>query len=213
MEHLPEFRQVLYAHPLKRPSQGCISVAEAFWIYYLVQSLEPEVVIESGTFEGYSLYFLRCAASEAKVLGFDPFQSPKLMLDEVQYHACDWTQHSFDNLPGDRTLAFFDDHQHQGKRLRQAAQRGIRHLLFHDNYLTPFQSHVPVRFCNLLGLVRHCYVFDRLRCDPIFVSTDHNPQNYRWLTYIELETALPAWRRWLRRLRYNANMANPYKVC
>lgn len=210
--HLSEFKQVLSAHPLKRPTQGCISVTEAFWVYYLIEALRPEVVIESGSLEGYSLHFLERAAPQARIYSFDPFVRPKAMPERVQYHACDWTQYDLENLPGNHTVAFFDDHLHQGKRLHQALRRRIRHLLFHDNYVTPFQSHVPVRYCNLLGLARYCYTFDRLQCDPIFVSTGHNPQGYRWLTYVELETELSAWGRWYRRFRYDAHKTNPYKL-
>lgn len=209
---MSEFQQVLSAHPLKQPSPGCISVTEAFWLYYLVKSIQPKVIIESGTFEGYSLYFFRCAAPHAKIFSFDPFVSPKVTLDGVKYIACDWMQYNFNNLPGKHTIVFFDDHLNHGRRLNQALRHEIRHLLFHDNYGTPFQSHVPIRYCNLLGLARHYYIFDRLRCDPIFVSTDHNPQAFRWLTYIELETELSALRRLFRPLRYNIHLKNPYKI-
>ena len=209
-EHLAEFKQVFAAHPLAKPKTGCISACEAFWLYYLVQAIEPAAVIESGTFEGFSLYFLRRAAPEAEIHAFDPFIKPKHVPDGVRHHRCDWTRYRFNGLPAEQTLAFFDDHVNQGHRLVQALRRGIRHTIFHDNYLTPVQSHVPVRYSELLGRARHCYVFDRLRHDPLFTDTTNNPQAYRWLTYVELETERGALGRWFRRLRCKLRTKNPY---
>ena len=60
-QNLPEFKEIFHLHLLKKFSFGCISVGEAFWLYYLVKAINPKIVIESGTYEGYSLYFLRRA--------------------------------------------------------------------------------------------------------------------------------------------------------
>lgn len=184
-QHLPEFKRVLKDHPIQSPWGGCFSIAEAFWTYYLIQALQPKVVIESGSLEGFSLYFLLRAAPQAKAYAFDPHYSPKAV-GEFQYHDCDWTEYVFDNLPGQHTFVFFDDHIHTGMRMRQAKERGVRHLLFHDNYLKAGQSHMSPRYWGVKDLALFQYIFPRLRCDPIFTSTQYNPQNYRWLTYIEL---------------------------
>jgi hypothetical protein len=212
-ELLPEFKRVVGEHPLRTPSRGCVSITEAFWLYALTRSLKPRVIIESGTFEGYSIFFLWSAApSDARVISFDPFTKPKFRLPGVEYYAMDWTEHNWSSLPGDQTLIFFDDHLHQGRRLWQAYRQDIRHLVFHDNYVTPVQSHIPIRYVNLLGLVKHYYIFDRLRSDPIFCDTSANPQAYRWLTYVELEDRIPIWRLLLRRWRYWSHVKNPYKI-
>lgn len=187
-QYLPEFKQVLEAHPLQAPGGGCISIAEAFWSYYLVQALQPKVIIESGSLEGFSLYFLLRAAPQAEAHAFDPYYSPKAV-GEFQYHDCDWIEYTFDNLPGQHTFVFFDDHIHAGMRMQQAKERGVRHLLFHDNYLKAehcLQSHMTLRYWGVKDLASFQYIFPRLRCDPIFTSTQNNPQNYRWLTYVEL---------------------------
>jgi len=210
---LPKFREVLAEHPLREPRSGCCSVAEAYWLYALVRSLDLKVIVESGTFEGYSLYFLRrAAASDSRVVSFDPYVKPSFELSGVDYFATDWTDHDWTALPGERALIFFDDHLHHGRRLWQAHRHGVRHLVFHDNYVTSVQSHVPVRFVNLLGLARVCFTFPRLRCDPIFRDQSINPQTYRWLTYVELNTQASACQVLWRRLRYSVHMKNPYKV-
>lgn len=210
-ETLPQFKRVLEQHPIRDPSPGCISVAEAFWLHGLVRSLKPELVIESGTYEGYSLFFIWQAAHEyARILSFDPKHEPTSKLKGVEYFTSDWMDIKVRPEIGSRTMIFFDDHINQGIRLKQASDQGFRHVVFHDNYITPYQSHLPIRFYDLLGLVRVSYIFDRIRSDPIFLDGTWNPQNYRWLTYLELEPRKAAWKRWLRRWRYLLSRRNPY---
>lgn len=204
---LAEFKQVLADHPLQHPSPGCLSVPEAFWLYFLVQAITPEIVVESGSFEGYSLHFLRQAAPvHARVYAFDPFVRPKIPLDGIEYYACDWTRQAIPDLAGSCVLIFFDDHVHQGRRFGEVLRRGIQHVVFHDNYVTSIQSHVPIRFCDLVGRARICFTFENLRSDPVFTDTSRNPQNYRWLTYLEAETGRPVWARLWRRLRYTTSL-------
>jgi len=182
--NLPEFKTIVAAHPLKNPKGGHCSMTEAFWLYHLCKSLQPQLVIESGSLQGYSLYFLR-AAAPGRVLSFDPYRKPIIPLDGIEYSACDWTEHDFGDVP-DCTLAFFDDHIHQGDRVRQCKQRGVRHAIFHDNYLRPDQSHIPLRYANLLGLIQRQFIFPRIRSDKIFIDRSVNSQGYRWLTYVEI---------------------------
>jgi hypothetical protein len=212
VELLPEFKNVLQEHPLENPSSGCLSVTEAFWLYALAKSIAPDFLIESGTMEGYSLYFLwRAAAEQAKIFSFDP-SPPKVRYPGVEYNQCDWTEKTFGLSNAKKSLIFFDDHIHQGKRLKEAVARGIKHVVFHDNYATSLQSHVPIRWCNLQGLATHCYTFDRLRGDPIFTDRSRNPQGYRWLTYVGVAPQTDIMTRTWRRIRYSMQRSNPYHV-
>lgn len=211
-KNLPEFKAVFSGMP-KRKYSGAISRCEAFWLYFLTKALRPKVVIESGTWRGFSLYFLWKAAPEARIISFDPYQEPFYRHEGVEYVRFDWTEPDakLGELPGKETLIFFDDHKHQGLRLRQALTRGVRHVVFHDNYVSMTGSHVPIRFCDLRGLARYCYVFDRLRCDPIFTEAERWELGYRWLTYVELETEVGFSDRLLQRWMVNAEMNNPLR--
>ena len=210
-ELLPEFKAVLSEHPLDVPGEGCCSVSEAFWLYALTKSLEPEIAVESGTFEGYSSHFL-CAAmpSGSTVYGFDPGCRPKYRLPSVHYCRQDWTTLGKETFLGRRCLVFFDDHLNHRRRLHEAYARGIRHALFHDNYLTASQSHIPIRFVNMLGMARRSFTFENMRNDAIFTDTSRNPQAFRWLTYVELETPALLWRRLWRLYRMACAARNPY---
>lgn len=184
--NLPMFKRVVANHPLENPKLGHCSVDECFWLYHMCRSLAPQLIIESGSLEGYSLYFLKAAAHpDARVLSFDPYRKPTISLDGIEYYPYDWTEHDFGDLPF-CTLVFFDDHTHQGNRVRQCNWRGIQHAIFHDNYLRPNQSHIPLRYANLLGLVVRQFIFPRIRSDNIFVDQTANSQSYRWLTYVEV---------------------------
>lgn len=183
--NLSEFKQVLNDHPIQIPWGGAFSTTEAFWTYFLVKALKPDMVIESGSYEGYSIYFLLRAAPQAEAHSFDPYNTPKKVGD-FQYHAYDWTEYIFERSLT-KAFVFFDDHVHQGNRLKQTKERGIPYALFHDNFLNAIQGHVPLRFCGVEGLAKFQYIFPRLRCDPIFNSTKAQPQYYSWLTFVELE--------------------------
>ena len=182
--NLLEFKQILEDHPIQIPWGGAFSTAEAFWTYFLVKSLQPDVVIESGSYEGFSIYFLLRAAPNAEIHSFDPDNELKRVGD-FQYHAYDWTEHTFDRSL-ENAFVFFDDHIHQGDRLRQAKERDIRHALFHDNFTSLARDHVPLRFCGVEGLAKFQFIFPRLSCDPIFDTTKARPQYYGWLTYCEV---------------------------
>ena len=182
-DRMPEFKRVLESHPLKDPIGG-ISVCEAFWLYNLVKDISPGLVIESGTLYGYSLWFLH-EAIEPKPLrlySFDPGYEPKYKLGDVIYLKKDWT--AFENVP-ENTFVFFDDHQDQGQRLNEALQRGVRDIVFHDNYLSLKHSHRPIRYCALPDRVEFSFTFPVLWNDPIF-EPGVNAQTYRWLTWLRL---------------------------
>ena len=188
---LPEFKEVLATHPLDEPMDGHCSVGEAFWLYWLVKSLEPRVVIESGSLEGYSLWFLRQAAPETtRVLAFDPYHEPAIPMDGIEFYPVDWMESDLRGLPGQETLAFFDDHFNQRVRVEQCVWRRIRHTAFHDNYTRPDQSHLSLRYAGLADLLRCQFVFPDLRCDPIFTDHETNRQAYRWLTYCEIDVGV-----------------------
>lgn len=181
--HLEEFKGVLADHPVK-DNTGGISVCEAFWLYCLVKDLQPEMIVESGTLHGFSLYFLWKAAPSSEIHSFDPGCKPEIKLRDVEYHSCDWMDY-FNSQPPRDSLVFFDDHQDQGERFEEACEHGVDHAVFHDNYLTLGHSHRPLRFCCLEHDVELCYTFECLRGDPIFTDVSVNSQTYRWLTWVQ----------------------------
>lgn len=179
-----EFNEVLRAHPLKDRT-GAISVGEAFWLYCLARDVEPNVVVESGTMFGWSAYFLRHAVkTDVDIHSFDPDERDPINCSF--HHKYDWSKTAFAYpLP---SFVFFDDHQHQGDRLQQAIDRNVRDVVFHDNYLAPDHSHVPIRFCELpADKVELCFTFPPMpECVLAGEFGDLNTP-YRWLTWLRLK--------------------------
>ena len=179
-----EFYEVLEDNPVKdRSSSICNS--DAFWLYWLAKDLKPEVIIESGTYRGFSLWLLK-QATGVQAFSFDPARRPDYQLLGHRHFYSDISRHLpmlADNCEGKKALAFFDDHQDHEVRLHQAQLIGVRHVVFHDNYLTPYHSHLPVRFVNLVGLADLYFEFPPLleHHDPMFAGGKR-----RWLAYVRL---------------------------
>lgn len=184
---LEEFRAVYGAHPLNDgPNDGAISVSEAFWLYWIVKEMQPGLIVESGTLRGWSAYFLRMAAPKETVVHcFDPYHAPELAMDGLRYHACDWGEVDL-GTPPQEAVVFFDDHRSHALRLRQAFKRGFPYALFHDNHVTTGHDVWPLRFTGVGNMARLCFTFPRLGGDEIFTDRTYNPQNYRWLTFVEI---------------------------
>ena len=181
---LAEFKEVLARH--EGEAIGGVSVCEAFWLYCLIKAIRPVQIIESGTFYGYSMHFIRSAASPScRVISFDPDMSHAPWLEDVEYHEKDWLEVEGINLgKGSGTLIFFDDHIDQGRRLHEAVSMDQEHIIFHDNYLSDQHSHRSIRFCDMADAWFY-YTLPALYSDPIFTDTDKNAQTYRWLSYVQ----------------------------
>lgn len=103
-------------------------------IFALASLLQPKVVIESGVFRGQTTWVLRQACPSASIFCFDVDLSNLVYKDrEAIYSEADWAEFDLSSLPTADTLAFFDDHIDQGRRVLEAKQRGIKQLLFDDN--------------------------------------------------------------------------------
>jgi len=183
---LDEFRQVLEDNPVKdRTSSICNS--DAFWLYWLAHDISPTAIIESGTYHGFSLGLLHAAARNAQIFSFDPARNPEHKFSRhFGHYRSDMGEHLQmlgRMCDGKRALAFFDDHKSHETRLHQAQLIGVQHVVFHDNYLTPYHSHLPIRFVNLVELADLCFEFPPLleHHDLMFAGGKR-----RWLTYIRL---------------------------
>ena len=104
---------------------GGFSAAVLLWT--LGKAISPEMVVESGVFRGFTTWVLRQACPDAQQYAFDiSFAERKRVEAGVKYHETDWV-----NIPvvadsSTRSLAYFDDHVDQWRRIREAAERGFR---------------------------------------------------------------------------------------
>jgi hypothetical protein len=105
-------------------------------LWSMIKCFEPAEIIESGVFRGFTTWVLRGAAPSTPILSFDvSFAELQWRDGQTQYHQADWATVVPENLTGDvRKLAFFDDHQSQWRRIREAASRGVEFVVFDDSY-------------------------------------------------------------------------------
>jgi len=182
--HLPGFQEALSGIPLA-PGPGSMSTAEAFWLFRLLSELRPSAVVDSGSATGWSAFVAASAVPEAEIYLFDPYRQPTLMPPSAHYVDKDWTTHRR-RFPRD-TVALFDDHVNQRRRVLQARRAGLTNVLFHDVYRDLTKSTVSLTFADLVGLVERSHTFEPLwYADPMFTDTSTNPQMYRWLTWLLL---------------------------
>ncbi len=183
-ENIDEFVEVVNRFP-GDTAKGGISNIEAFWLFFMVRSIKPRQIIESGTFYGYSLHFLvEAAPAGTPIFSFDIDQSKAPAFPFVRQIETDWSIYPDELLDGDGTLIFFDDHIDQDVRLDEARRMGQQHIFFHDNDPGDWFSHRAIRFCGL-GDAHFSCEMPNSRRHPIFTDTTKNAQTYRNLTYIE----------------------------
>ena len=117
----------------------------AFYLYYWVHEIEPKLIVESGTWRGFSTWVMRQAAPEAKIISLDPIFALGYCLDSTKIGPVYWPAEldrmgtdfsccgfEFMNKPAP-ALVLFDDHQNKIHRLQQAIQKGFQHVIFDDN--------------------------------------------------------------------------------
>jgi hypothetical protein len=97
----------------------------------------PQLIVESGTFKGFSAWVFRQACPDAELHCFDLSFAELAWRDAtIRYHKHDWMDRGNPNftLPSTaQSLCFFDDHVSQAQRIIEAHERGFKRLIFDDN--------------------------------------------------------------------------------
>jgi len=127
-----DFFRLLKSNPARNYQSGSTSDRQNLWLHLLTTQLEPETVVESGVFVGKSLYTLREAAPDASLHAFDiDLGGLKFQDESISYHEYDWSESDV-NCDNQLGLCHFDDHINNGRRIREAYERGFKHLVFDD---------------------------------------------------------------------------------
>ncbi|GEP05247.1 hypothetical protein [Methylobacterium oxalidis] len=117
-----------------RQRRGGSGFNGALQLYVAMRALAPRHVIESGVFRGLTTWVIRQACPDAAILCFDPDLSGLQYRDAAaRYASGDWSAADLRDIDPAATVAFFDDHVSQGRRVIEARERGITRLLFDDD--------------------------------------------------------------------------------
>ncbi|XP_074312515.1 uncharacterized protein LOC141648005 [Silene latifolia] len=159
---LEEFIPLYENRPIKNNMFG-MGFDHSFGLWFIARWLKPDIMIESGAFKGHSTWVLRQAMPNARIISVTPRHPEKYLKkgpayvdqnctyfagkDFVDFGNIDWKSVLKKHGVTDQSqvLVFFDDHQSELKRLRQALEAGFRHIVFEDNYDTGTGDHYSLR--------------------------------------------------------------------
>ncbi|GMY34319.1 hypothetical protein FCV25MIE_29561 [Fagus crenata] len=159
---LEEFVPIYETRPIKNNMYG-MGFDHSFGLWFIARWLKPDLMIESGAFKGHSTWVLRQAMPDMPILSLSPRHPEKYLKkgpayvdgnctyfagkDFVDFGSVDWgsvmKKRGITDLS--RVLIFFDDHQNELKRIKQALKAGFQHLVFEDNYDTGTGDHYSLR--------------------------------------------------------------------
>ncbi|KAJ8452081.1 hypothetical protein Cgig2_016662 [Carnegiea gigantea] len=159
---LEEFIPIYETRPIKNNMYG-MGFDHSFGLWFIARWLKPDLMIESGAFKGHSTWVLRQAMPDTRIISVTPRHPEKYLRkgpayvdqnctyfagkDFIDFGNVDWksvmSKHGVTDLT--RVLVFFDDHQSELKRLKQALKAGFRHIVFEDNYDTGTGDHYSLR--------------------------------------------------------------------
>jgi len=139
-EIIDEFVDIYEKRPIKNNPYGTES-PHLFYLYYIIKTLKPKFIIESGVYQGLSTWIIEKAAPNASIISIDiDWTNLKYKSDKVNYTSIDFNDINWLEMLGhencSNTLAFIDDHQDNYKRLMHAHKNKIEHMIFEDNYPT-----------------------------------------------------------------------------
>ncbi|KAJ4953142.1 hypothetical protein NE237_029974 [Protea cynaroides] len=162
LKGLEEFVPIYESRPIKNNMYG-MGFDHSFGLWFITRWLKPDLMIESGAFKGHSTWVLRQGMPDKPIVSLTPRHPEKYLKkgpayvdgnctyfagkDFVDFRSVDWgkvmKKHGITDV--NQVLIFFDDHQNELKRLKQALKAGFRHLIFEDNYDTGTGDHYSFR--------------------------------------------------------------------
>lgn len=167
---LKEFVELYKQRPIEN-NRGGMKSPHLFPTWFLIKRMQPESIIESGTFKGQGTFFMEQAAPKSKIFSIEPLpEQIKWKSGFVSYSEPDFADWHWD-LTG-QTLIHFDDHQNALHRIKQMKARGFKYAMFEDNYPTWKGDCYSLKKCFEKGGVDASYLKQNLKVyyefPPIF---------------------------------------------
>jgi hypothetical protein len=131
---IPEFSELYARRPIDN-NEGGMKSAHMLASWYIVKTMKPKYIIESGVWKGLGTWLFENASPTTKIVSIDPapqfreYTSPNAHYTTTDFLDADWSA-----FPKDETLLFFDDHQNFLTRLQKAHEIGFKYVIDEDNY-------------------------------------------------------------------------------
>jgi hypothetical protein len=133
-------------------NDGGMKINDMFSFYFLLKTLNPTTVIESGCWNGLSTKLIRkTLGDECNILCIDPITSKDFKDTNTKTiyltgeNFVDFNNLDVNNIQKNNTLCFFDDHQNSAQRVLQCIQKGFTHIFLNDNYPVNAGSHFSIQ--------------------------------------------------------------------
>jgi hypothetical protein len=152
-DDLDEFLQTGYFSEMNTNGGG-MNIPDMFSFWFFLKTMMPEVVIESGVYNGWSTKLIRkTLGPHVKIICLDPREIPESGFTDDNTNTIYYTGKKFidfadydtSSLNKETLLCFFDDHQNAAQRLLSCMQKKILHTFFNDNYPVGCGSHYSVQ--------------------------------------------------------------------
>jgi hypothetical protein len=138
-KYVQDFLVLNENRPIKN-NDGGMKAPHMFWVYFVLKTLNPKIIIESGVWYGQSSWLIEKVCPNSKIISIEPALNRILYKsNKIDYRTKDFNEHDWTAELGDEcknTVAFIDDHQNNYLRLKHAQKHNIPHIIFEDNYPT-----------------------------------------------------------------------------
>ena len=132
-EKIDEFAEIYADRPVE-DNRGGMKAPHMFALWFMVERLSPDLIVESGVWKGQSTWLLEKACPRATLVSIDlDLGNREYVSSRAIYDDRDFSEHDWSGIT-DRSLVFFDDHQNAYKRVQQCKWFGFKHMIFEDNY-------------------------------------------------------------------------------
>ena len=114
---------------------GGMKAPHAFASWFMLKSLQPRTIIESGVWKGQGTWLFEQACPDARIISLDVnFSNLEYRSPNADYVQSDFSLVDFLDTDKRSAICFFDDHQDQFQRLLQMRWKGFATAIFEDNY-------------------------------------------------------------------------------
>lgn len=131
---LEEFA-ALYAQRPIRDNPAGMKAPHLFASWFVLKTLRPKAIVESGVYQGLGTWFFERACPEAELHCIDvDLGQLRYRSERARYYDRDFATWDWSALPKAETVLFFDDHQNAYARVQTVKWFGLQHVLFEDNF-------------------------------------------------------------------------------
>lgn len=132
-----EFAEIYATKPIN-DNQGGMRAPHAFASYFMLKTMQPKVIIESGVWKGQGTWLFEQACPHARIICLDiNFSNLIYKSQNAKYIHHDFSYLDVTTLEKEQTICFFDDHQNALTRLQEMKWKGLKRAIFEDNYPVP----------------------------------------------------------------------------